>query len=68
MTSQVQFIVDGQNEVVVLRNVPIPEKGSQIQLRETLYDVCEVAVVYASIAGEDIFVDVHLSPHKEPNP
>jgi hypothetical protein len=66
MNTQVQFILDDQDDVVVLRNVPIPTKGSQIRIHETTYDVCEVVVVHSSTAGQAMFVDVHLSQHKEP--
>lgn len=64
MKTQVQFILDDQDDVVVLRNVPIPEKGSQIRIHQSLYDVREVVVVYSSTDGEDLFVDVHLSQHE----
>jgi hypothetical protein len=68
MTNQVQFILDDQDDIVVLRNVTIPAKGSRIRIHETLYDVREVVVVYSSVAGIDMFVDVHLSRHQEAHP
>jgi hypothetical protein len=66
MSTRVQFIVEGRDDALVLRDVPIPERGSQIQIHETVYDVREVVVVYSSTAGEEMFVDVYLSRHEEP--
>jgi hypothetical protein len=66
MSTRVQFIVEGRDDALVLRDAPIPERGSQIQIHETVYDVREVVVVYSSTAGEEMFVDVYLSRHEEP--